>query len=229
MMYVPNVSLVSPETLVFAKCGINYWGVNDVFLIWFFLWMSQLKSSQMLCVTLEWSLLLHHLILHSDVLLVEVAVQVQEKGHGHFCVFKIHFLSDSRDGRAWQRPLANIWSNCRFRQITLFSPALPCPRLLPSCCGCWWHSPPPAPPSCGRGATWVHGSLASTATQAASRSPEADVEMAFLKANPALSHCFGCGGVMNAGLWVWSAQSPGCFFLPLFICLCVTNCTTPAQ
>lgn len=123
MMYVPNVSLVSPETLAFAKCGINYWGVNDVFLIWFFLWMSQLKSSQMLCVTLEWSLLLHHLILHSDVLLVEVAVQVQEKGHGHFCVFKIHFLSDSRDGRAWQRPLANIWSNCRFRQITLFSPA----------------------------------------------------------------------------------------------------------
>lgn len=87
-----------------------------------------------------------------SVLLVDVAVKVQEKGHSHFHVFKIHFLSNSQDGRGWQRPPENIWSNCRFRLITFFSSALPCLRLLPSCRGCWWHSPPPVPTSCSQGA-----------------------------------------------------------------------------
>lgn len=45
-----------------------------VFLIWFFLWMSQLKSSQILCVILEWSLLLHHLMLHSGVFVIRCAL-----------------------------------------------------------------------------------------------------------------------------------------------------------
>lgn len=192
--------------------------------------MSQLKSSQMLCVILEWSLLLHHLILRLDVFVIQCALgrcscESTRKGTQPFpCLqssLPFQFTRWQRLAETSRKHLIQL--QVQADHIFLISSAMSqAAALLP-----WLLVTQPSPSAhLLQPRSHVHGSLASAASQAASHSPEADGEMAFLRTSPVLSHCFGCGGVMIPDLWVWSAQSPGWFsflFSNAFVLLTIQN------
>lgn len=186
----------------------------------------------MLCVILEWSLLLHHLILRSDVFVIQCALgrcscESTRKGTQPFpCLqnsLPFQFTRWQRLAETSRKHLIQL--QVQADHIFLISSAMSqAAALLP-----WLLVTQPSPSAhLLQPRSHVHGSLASAATQAASHSPEADGEMAFLRMSRVVTL-----------LWVWGCDDPRplglvcsiswMVFLPLFKCLCVTIHTTPAQ